>query len=439
MNTLDIIFESKKAMFPLKRNSLKAALLNSSKPAIIGEIKRGSPSKGHFAQNLDIESTVSRYLRKEVVAFSVLTDEDFFYGGFNDLKLVRELTTKPILCKDFIMSMDQIAKAATYGADVILLIAKMLPIETLESLVTFAHLLNLEVLMEIHDEEDYLKIKALSFDILGINNRDLRTFKTNVEAANDLYHKLSLNLLKIPVIGESGYSEYSELKRGYAQGLKGFLIGESLVKKAFENPTQIKICGIQNEEDLMNAHLANVNYIGFVMAKSKRQISQDQCKALVEKNRYLSDDIHSVVVLKDATAQDINSIHDVVKPDFIQIHGPLPEMDGIYPNIKIIYAMNGQNLEGVKLGLSHLNVKILLFDGAIPGEGKTFNWEFLKTIPENTHKPIWVAGGLNSENIGELLQKYEIEGVDVSSGVEEYGKKSGNLMMNFAQNVRFNR
>lgn len=437
MNTLELIFAHKEKCFPKAKNSLVEILKNAKTPQIIGEIKRGSPSKGHFAKDLDIQNAVARYSRLNVGAFSVLTDEKFFYGHIDDLKLVRHLTSKPILCKDFMVSPDQIAIAFASGANVILLIAKMLPEKRLKELLDFAHHLGIEVLMEIHDQEDYEKIRHLNFDILGINNRDLRHFKTDVTHSLRLYESLSLESLSQPVISESGYFNYQEIERAYACGFKGFLIGESLVKNDLKKPADIKMCGLKCTEDIERAKVAGADYIGFVLAESKRQVTEDLCKTLIDFTHEKANRISTVVVVKDVDERQINHYHKDLKADYIQVHGKLPKSELLETDIALIYATHISNLEGVQESLNHPNVKKILLDGSVPGSGRTFDWHKLDgTRNMNFSKPLWVAGGLTTENVCDLLKTYDIEGVDVSSGIELEGRKNFGLMCEFVEQVR---
>ncbi|MBS7525727.1 bifunctional indole-3-glycerol phosphate synthase/phosphoribosylanthranilate isomerase [Fusibacter paucivorans] len=437
MNILNKIYAYKKIAYPIERPSLKAKLLADDGPHIIGEIKRGSPSKGLFAPDLNIESTVSRYEAASITGYSVLTDKRFFYGGFEDLHALSELTLKPILCKDFIVSPDQIAKAFAGGAKVILLIARMLDTPTMEALIDFAHTLNMEVLMEIHDANEFAKIEHLSFDILGINNRDLETFETDIMHSINVYNQLKLADKPFPVISESGFKHYDAVLKVTAHGFNGVLIGEGMVKDLIKPKMSVKICGISEKKHLEAAFQAGASHAGFVLAESKRKIDIATCGEFCKAVRSDYAPMKSVIVLKDVNASEVNALYASVKPDYIQIHGYFREDVPLEDSIKLIRAFSGElqpNIEGNDLLLQRAD--IVLLDAAVPGSGECFDWDKIEQARQSVQKPLWIAGGLSKKNIALLLSQYQIDGVDVSSGVETQGIKDEQKIRGFVEEVR---
>lgn len=206
--------------------------LNKDGLQIIGEIKRASPSKGIIAKDdFDISRQLAHYVKNNIAAFSILTENYFFKGRNEDILNAKKLYPEiPVLRKDFIFDSFQIAQAKFLGASAVLLIVKMLSDTELISLHKLARELELEVLVEIHNEEDLnraLKIPGLS--LLGINNRDLNTFRTSLSNTERLYKKIKTNE-NLTVISESGINTKNDLDFLETLGVKGVLVGESLMK-----------------------------------------------------------------------------------------------------------------------------------------------------------------------------------------------------------------
>ncbi len=205
--------------------SFKQALL-SSKTGIIAEFKRKSPSKGWIFESAAIEEIIPAYQSGKASAMSILTDEIFFGGNLIDLKSARNLTNIPLLRKDFIVDEYQIYQAKALGADVILLIASALAKKQSNQLAEKARNLGLEVLLEIHSEQELDYING-SIDVVGINNRNLSTFITDVNISLNLGKRIPNNFTKI---SESGISSPETVKELQSVGFKGFLMGENFMK-----------------------------------------------------------------------------------------------------------------------------------------------------------------------------------------------------------------
>lgn len=396
---------------------------------IIGEIKRGSPSKGQFTNQIELEKVVTQYENLKVIGFSVLADQKYFFAEENDVRDVGMLTNKPILYKEFIVSKTQIEMCKAEGASVILLIAKMLPYEALKQFTVFAHALNLEVLMEIHTKEDFEKVKDIPFDILGINNRDLNTFKTDLSISVELYKALNLQSLTVPVISESGIYRKNDIEKLLEVGFHGVLMGEHLIRSVIK--TGIKICGINKVEDAIYASKEGVDYIGLVFAESKRKIDIPSAKAIVEALE--NENTKCVAVFKDQGVDEINHILKAVPVDMIQIHGKFEDYEALSFKTPIIRAFTQEEVVALidknKALESHSRVSHHLIDATVPGSGKAFNWAIIKQI--NSNKPLIIAGGLNPDNVPELIKDYHPFAVDVSSGVELEGQKNQNKMKAF--------
>lgn len=211
--------------------SLRKSLMEVGSTGIIAEFKRQSPSKGVINDKAIIEDVTNGYLDANVAAQSILTDTSFFGGTMMDLMKARTInTTKPILRKDFIVDAFQIVEAKAIGADVILLIAACLTKEELKNYGKLAEDLGMEVLYEVHTQEDLDKIE-LSNKIVGINNRNLKTFEVDLEHSMALASQIPDDCVKV---SESGLSDPRIVTGLKEIGFKGFLIGENFMKT--ENP-----------------------------------------------------------------------------------------------------------------------------------------------------------------------------------------------------------
>jgi indole-3-glycerol phosphate synthase len=246
MTILDKIIENKyketeerKSLYPVKL--LERSIFFSTKPVslkyylqreelsgIIAEFKRKSPSKGMINEYAKIDKISIGYMRGGASALSVLTDKDFFGGSSKDLEIARQLNYCPILRKDFIIDEYQIIESKSIGADVILLIAAVLDENKIIQLAKTAKSLGLEVILEIHSEDEIKKIHDC-IDIVGVNNRDLNTFDVNVETSVKLSSKITDDFIKI---SESGISNPETIIKLKGLGYKGFLIGETFMKTA---------------------------------------------------------------------------------------------------------------------------------------------------------------------------------------------------------------
>ena len=194
---------------------------------IIAEIKRRSPSKGVIRENFDPVSIARNYTAGGATAISCLTEEDFFDGSLEYLRAVRQVSPLPILRKDFIFDDYQIYEAVHAKADAILLIAAMLEGSQLDDLLQLAYSLGLDVLVEIHDRAEMEKVMRYDVRLLGINNRNLRTFETKLETSLELAAELPKT---ITLVSESGIRTREDIDRLRAAGFHAFLIGEELMR-----------------------------------------------------------------------------------------------------------------------------------------------------------------------------------------------------------------
>jgi indole-3-glycerol phosphate synthase len=210
--------------------SLKEFLIDQSRTGIIAEFKRRSPSKGIINPDVDVVEVTTGYTDNGASCLSVLTDENFF-GGSNEDLIKARINKIPILRKDFVIDEYQVIESKSIGADVILLIAACLSPEEVKQLATFAKGLGLEVLLELHAEEELEHI-CDETSVIGINNRNLKTFDVDIERSLRMAEKIPFPKFKV---AESGISSVNDILLFKQHGFQGFLIGENFMKA--NNPT----------------------------------------------------------------------------------------------------------------------------------------------------------------------------------------------------------
>jgi indole-3-glycerol phosphate synthase len=213
--------------FETKPVSLKKYLLREDLSGIIAEFKRRSPSLGMINPHAPVERTTIGYMQAGASALSVLTDQLFFGGKYEDLTTARNFNFCPILRKDFIIDEYQIVEAKSMGADVILLIAGILEPQQVNQLGAFARSLGLEVLLEVHDRQELERSISDQVDLIGVNNRNLKDFTLNVDTSRELAALIPDTFIKV---SESGISKPETIRDLMTYGYKGFLMGEAFMK-----------------------------------------------------------------------------------------------------------------------------------------------------------------------------------------------------------------
>lgn len=198
------------------------------KMALIAEVKKASPSKGVICQDFNHIEIAKTYQKAGAAAISVLTDEKFFQGAIQYLIDVKKIVDVPVLRKDFIIDEFQIHQTAAMGADIILLIASALDKSQLKDYFDLSKELNLDVLLEVHDESEFDTALEMGAPIIGINNRNLKTFEVNLHTTVDLIK--GRNLKDVFIISESGIQTSSDVNLLKNHGVSGILVGETLIK-----------------------------------------------------------------------------------------------------------------------------------------------------------------------------------------------------------------
>lgn len=407
----------KNALTPATK-SLRHALL-ATKPAFICEIKFASPSRGLLKQAnvLDIAHVYEPFAN----AISVLADEKFFGGSPNFVAQVGAQSARPVLFKDVIVSPLQVYEARHASADAVLLMLSVLDDQTYRACAELAASLNMEVICEVHTEEEMHRAKTLSASIIGINNRNLKTLEIDLETSKRLLPLAPKNAL---LIVESGISSRREIKQ-FKDRVAGFLIGTSLMKSPRTDLAlrelmfgRVKICGLTNPHDAQSAYDAGAYYGGLnFFAKSKRAITKGDAREIMN-----AAPLKWGGVFVNQPVKEVLGIATELNLDFVQLHGDesardvhelrasLPETCEIWKALRVTNEINEPAL----------NVDRFLIDSfsthAFGGTGITFDWQVLRNN-ERRHAYV-IAGGINVNNI-EAASDLLPFAIDIASGVED--------------------
>lgn len=413
-----------------KPHEFKRAFEDNRRHFIL-ECKKSSPSLGDFCPDFNLEKIVSCY-NDRADAISVLTEECFFKGSFEYLKQVRKLTEKPLLCKDFIIAKEQIEIAKKIGSDAVLLMLSVLTFDKFLELYEFAKTLNLDVLTEVSNEVEAKFAIEHHIDIVGINNRDLRTLKIDLSNAKKLYPLFPDSTV---VISESGIKTHRDIVNMLP--LKNFLIGSALCSEIdidIKANTLLygfnKLCGLTDKEGIETAINNKFSLAGLIFAeKSPRCINLEQAAELALNPIYKSK-INFCGVFKDAEISSVIAIASKLCLKFVQLHGKespdyIKTLHEKCPQLTIIKAL------GMNESLSYEDLVLfkeyaatadyLLLDSKNPGSGKEFDKSL---IPDfiNKDKTI-ISGGIGPSNIASILT-LNFCGVDCNSCLESApGKK----------------
>lgn len=424
----------------------------AGRPFFISEFKRKSPSEGWINRDADLPAQIMAYARSGAGAISVLTDTDFFGGSYADLQLAAQTLHNcasddrqaPLLLqKDFILDPIQVFLAKLHGADIILLIAAILEPEQLDFLKTTAEYIGMGVLVEVHDAAELAKIRHLDFPVLGINNRDLKTFRTALNRVNVL--RADPGARHVPdeprfIIAESGVRDYRDFQA--LRGADGFLIGTGLMRNSEDFPAfsafsdyfrsegcfLFKACGIRTAEmftalsvsrgakEAPGPDLIGINF----SPVSKRRIDV----AALEKQENPSIFTHAVAVFYQNTETEIREILAQYPFRAVQLYAGdvTPAFvrslrQRVLLAVRIDPALPWESTFESQVEPYAADVDFFLLDGAAPGSGQRIG----TAIPADFPYPFLLAGGLNTGNLDAVQGLKNCIGVDIASGIETDG------------------
>lgn len=426
-----------------------------SKPhyGFIMECKKASPSKGLIRAEFDLNEIVPVY-DQYADAISVLTEERFFRGSFSNLKKVRELTDKPLLCKDFILSPKQIRQARHFGADAVLLMLSVLNDKDYKICQEQAEALNMDVLTEVHTEAELERAIKLDAKIVGINNRNLKDLSTSFEHTKALVQQVPADRL---VITESGINTHQDVLE-LAQFSDACLVGSSLMKdRDLELSARqlvygdIKVCGVTQQTDAEILQISPASHIGLIFAPNSKRFVGNKCVG----TRVIASTKPLVGVFQDQSIDEVVSAVQQYKLQAIQLHGDeslqfAQDIKRQIPSIKVskVYhvgiKLSSETLESELKTLLETYDEVLLDTELTKatqrqrgGTGVTFNWSIVSQLDSNLmEKKIRIAGGVSADNI-QKLKKLGVVKVDLSSSVESTpGIKSEALLEEFFSNCR---
>ncbi|KAK5653096.1 hypothetical protein OQA88_9194 [Cercophora sp. LCS_1] len=443
--------------------------------ALLAEIKRGSPSKGIFALDIDAPSQARKYALAGASVISVLTEPEWFKGNIEDLRAVRQalngMVNRPaVLRKEFIFEEYQILEARLAGADTILLIVKMLELELLERLYKYSLSLGMEPLVEVQNTEEMATAIKLGAKVIGVNNRNLESFEVDLGTTGRLRSMVPEGTFICALSGINSHQDVLDCKK---DNINGILVGEAImrapdtsqfiqelcagvttaVSKLTPKPLLVKICGTRTAEAAAEAARAGADFIGMILVPgTKRCVSHEAALSISQAVHLSRPELSHGPLVASKLAADYFSLtgellrkrrpllvgvfmnqplEEVLEKqraydlDIVQLHGDEPiEWANLIPVPVIRKFAPGQP----GIGVRGYHAASLLDSGA--GSGKKLDIPSVKaTLEKDEHHSILLAGGLEPGNVAESVAALgsaadKLLGVDVSSGVEEDGKQS---------------
>ena len=420
----------------------------------ICEVKKASPSKGIIAEHFPYLDIAKEYEVAGAAAISVLTEPDFFKGDKKYLQEIASTVKIPVLRKDFIIDEYQIYQAKLWGASAILLICACLDVPTLIKFRELADSLGLSSLVEAHDEAEVQMAIDCGARIIGVNNRNLKDFTVDVQNSVRLRNLVEDDVI---FVSESGLETPEDIQVLRDNNIGVALMGETFMRSPNKveklaylyGPTyytpKIKMCGISKVETIPAIIDAKPDYMGLVFAPSKRQVTVEQAKTLVEELhkqyavRYNSETIKTVGVFVNETVENLLKIAEEVKLDVIQLHGDEDEsfiqILKEQSNVEVWKAVQVRSAADAEKWIDS-SADMLLFDAYHKdergGTGEVFDWSSL----DEFERPFMLAGGIDSTNVARAIRTVRPYGIDISSGIETNGVKDDEKMKAFTNIVR---
>lgn len=427
----------------------------------ICEVKKASPSKGIIAEHFPYLDIAKEYEVAGAAAISVLTEPDFFKGNKKYLQEIASAVKIPVLRKDFIIDEYQIYQAKVWGASAILLICACLDVPMLTKFRELADSLGLSSLVEAHDEHEVQMAIDCGARIIGVNNRNLKDFTVDVQNSVRLRNLVQDDVI---FVSESGLETPEDIQVLRDNNIGVALMGETFMRSPNKveklaylyGPTyytlKVKMCGISKVETIPAVVEAKPDYMGLVFAPSKRQVTVDQAKTLVEElhkqytKRYNNGaeqsnnhEIKTVGVFVNETLDNLVSIATEANLDVVQLHGDEDEafiqsLKG-RTNVEIWKAVQIRSAADAEAWIDS-SADMLLFDAYHKdergGTGEVFDWSCL----DEFERPFMLAGGIDSTNVARAIRTVRSYGIDISSGIETEGVKDDEKIKAFTNIVR---
>lgn len=420
----------------------------------ICEVKKASPSKGIIAEHFPYLDIAKEYEVAGAAAISVLTEPDFFKGDKKYLQEIASTVKIPVLRKDFIIDEYQIYQAKVWGASAILLICACLDVPTLTKFRELAYSLGLSSLVEAHDEAEVQMAIDCGARIIGVNNRNLKDFTVDVQNSVRLRNLVQDDVI---FVSESGLETPEDIQVLRDNNIGVALMGETFMRSPNKveklaylyGPTyytpKVKMCGISKVETIPAVVEAKPDYMGLVFAPSKRQVTVEQAKILIEElhkqciNHYDTKVVKTVGVFVNETLDNLVRIADTANLDAVQLHGDEDEafIQSLKErtNVEIWKAVQIRSAADVEKWIDS-SADILLFDAYHKdergGTGEVFDWSSLDAF----ERPFMLAGGIDSTNVARAIRTVRSYGIDISSGIETNGVKDDEKITAFTKIVK---
>ena len=427
----------------------------------ICEVKKASPSKGIIAEHFPYLEIAKEYEVAGAAAISVLTEPDFFKGDKKYLQEIASTVKIPVLRKDFIIDEYQIYQAKVWGASAILLICACLDVPTLTKFRELADSLGLSSLVEAHDEKEVQMAIDCGARIIGVNNRNLKDFTVDVQNSVRLRNLVQDDVI---FVSESGLETPEDIQVLRDNNIGVALMGETFMRSPNKveklaylyGPTyytpKVKMCGISKVETIPAVVEAKPDYMGLVFAPSKRQVTVDQAKILVEElhrgyaKKYGSDTEHdkndtikTVGVFVNETVDNLVTIANEANLDAVQLHGDEDEtfIQSLKErtNVEVWKAIQIRTAADTEKWIDS-SADMLLFDAYHKdergGTGEVFDWSSLDAF----ERPFMLAGGIDSTNVARAIRTVRPYGIDISSGIETNGVKDDEKITAFIKIVK---
>ena len=427
----------------------------------ICEVKKASPSKGIIAEHFPYLDIAKEYEVAGAAAISVLTEPDFFKGDKKYLQEIASTVKIPVLRKDFIIDEYQIYQAKVWGASAILLICACLDVPTLTKFRELADSLGLSSLVEAHDEQEVQMAIDCGARIIGVNNRNLKDFTVDVQNSVRLRNLVQDDVI---FVSESGLETTEDIQVLRDNNIGVALMGETFMRSPNKveklaylyGPTyytpKVKMCGISKVETIPAIVDAKPDYMGLVFAPSKRQVTVEQAKILIEElhrgyaKKYGSDTEHdkndtikTVGVFVNETVDNLVTIANEANLDAVQLHGDEDEtfIQSLKErtNVEVWKAIQIRTAADTEKWIDS-SAEMLLFDAYHKdergGTGEVFDWSSLDAF----ERPFMLAGGIDSTNVARAIRTVRPYGIDISSGIETNGVKDDEKITAFTKIVK---